>query len=1128
MEVRIQLKEILNKLLNRNRLVENPQPTHTLKNQILSAQQAQSRCEAILNYWLDIELFDLPECPFQTGSNILSKEAESFKSVIEQQIIDQAIHQSDYLTEDSRLVVMFQCHMAGYIAVDSERHPNFIIPRTYLVSHSFVPVWDAENAVMKWSLSIDDKDLIINLSTLRTIYKKCRPSTAHNMRLSEWIATAVNEIENQFKLLFSDPENQDLLSTETLQSNIKKMNRELAKRFWPEALAQDFMLQHAQAIETQFATDQPVRTSNNELTFRWRYGFYPEGNESQQLGPFFVKDLESCLTQLLEHGIDGLSVPLQKYLLGQDQQTLVPEAVNHGNFFLPLTQKIALGRWPSDPEYGLSLLQTVAVNVVKEQQQNPVVAVNGPPGTGKTTLLKDIIADRVVHRTQQLLKYEQNKDWLEQAELLDQIMQHSIIVASSNNKAVENISKELPASSNISEVFEPKLQHFKQVCKAGEWGTFCAVLGNASNRKEFKSILKKLSQHLRYVNDIYKLNPLLNKLKKTTDLTGRAEVFTQHVELWNTQQQINMMLNDFKQCSNFDKHKDFFVPFAEALTKIADGQLEVEQLNEYFKALTVTDWDQVIAALEAIKKQWFAKKQYLVHHTEKLQHAKQEFNAQITALNHCLGAADQFILNESNLQKWQLDTNQHLTQVEAYDLSPDQEQVERERELQQKSPFSSKGLNQARSDLFAAALRLNQAILESKAQSFAKYWDDLEALLDGTLESNEQPAYHQRLWSILFLFFPVLSTSLSSVENQFKLMQQVEGFGLALLDEAGQAVNYHVVGLLQRCKQVVFVGDPIQLEPVVNIAYQIDKSIAEEYLPLSTTYAQQKWGDAYLVSNSSAQSIADRAGNYYAEIGERKVGLPLLVHRRCLEPMFSIANRIAYDHKMVSATSAKIVAEIDFLPSGWLHVEEQASKVSGNGYANRAEAETAMQLIEYLAQNYPQMLKGGVFIITPFTSMKREIVSAWKDRLSDVKNHSWMLGALGERSLTVKLEDFSRNHIGTVHTFQGKEASTVILCTAASAIRKKEGGIKWVNSKPNLLNVAVTRAKAHLFIVGNQRDWASGSLSTELQQGAMQHYQNFEQLKQQAAIRYEQIEDLATQRNNQPQSTAKSKFYFGA
>jgi superfamily I DNA and/or RNA helicase len=59
--------------------------------------------------------------------------------------------------------------------------------------------------------------------------------------------------------------------------------------------------------------------------------------------------------------------------------------------------------------------------------------------------------------------------------------------------------------------------------------------------------------------------------------------------------------------------------------------------------------------------------------------------------------------------------------------------------------------------------------------------------------------------------------------------------------------------------------------------------------------------------------------------------------------------------------------------------------------------------------------------------------------------------------------------VGTIHTFQGKEAETVFLLLGSNP--KKTGTRVWASSKPNILNVAVTRAKNLLVVIGNNDTW---------------------------------------------------------
>ena len=63
-----------------------------------------------------------------------------------------------------------------------------------------------------------------------------------------------------------------------------------------------------------------------------------------------------------------------------------------------------------------------------------------------------------------------------------------------------------------------------------------------------------------------------------------------------------------------------------------------------------------------------------------------------------------------------------------------------------------------------------------------------------------------------------------------------------------------------------------------------------------------------------------------------------------------------------------------------------------------------------------------------------------------------------------------RERIGTVHTAQGREAEAVILVLGAP-YPAQTGARGWAGGRLNLLNVAVSRAKEVLYVVGNRRLW---------------------------------------------------------
>lgn len=101
--------------------------------------------------------------------------------------------------------------------------------------------------------------------------------------------------------------------------------------------------------------------------------------------------------------------PLQQYLSEAtafaSRRDILTDVSAMGETLNPAN--MPLGRWPAAAKHHLMQAQQAAVGEIVSQLSGGggLVAVNGPPGTGKTTLLCDVIADVVVRRAQALANF---------------------------------------------------------------------------------------------------------------------------------------------------------------------------------------------------------------------------------------------------------------------------------------------------------------------------------------------------------------------------------------------------------------------------------------------------------------------------------------------------------------------------------------------------------------------------------------------------------------------------------------------------------------------------------------------------------------------------------------------------
>jgi len=366
-------------------------------------------------------------------------------------------------------------------------------------------------------------------------------------------------------------------------------------------------------------------------------------------------------------------------------------------------------------------------------------------------------------------------------------------------------------------------------------------------------------------------------------------------------------------------------------------------------------------------------------------------------------------------------------------------------ERQKTAPWLDTETARLRGNLFEAAIRLHKAFIDGAAKPIRHNCNVF--LEDFCMKSLGKPALDDlfpHLWSTFFLIVPVVSTTFASVARMLSGLG-TESLGWLLVDEAGQALPQAAVGALARCKRAVVVGDPLQIEPIVTLPETLTTMICEQF---------QIDANIYNAPGASVQTLADQATGYIGvfetKVGSREVGVPLLVHRRCSEPMFSVSNAAAYENLMVPAKHPKPSHIAEALgPSRWIDV-----KGTGVNKWCREEGEEALRLLKQ-AKNAG--CAANIYLVTPFVDVQNGMRGlAEQSRVLDgwaPDPASWIL-----------------ERIGTVHTVQGREAEAVIFLLGAPNA-DQNAARTWAGKSPNLLNVAVTRAKEALYVIGNRDHW---------------------------------------------------------
>lgn len=281
---------------------------------------------------------------------------------------------------------------------------------------------------------------------------------------------------------------------------------------------------------------------------------------------------------------------------------------------------------------------------------------------------------------------------------------------------------------------------------------------------------------------------------------------------------------------------------------------------------------------------------------------------------------------------------------------------------------------------------------DEKVQKFAKY-----------LKKSENIKLLQKV-------FPIMVTTCISAH---KLGSPEILFDMVIIDEAGQCnVAISLVPII-RGKNMMLVGDPQQLRPVVLLDDITNKKLRKKYnINDEYDYKENSIYKTYLACDAVSDEILLRC------------------HYRSNKKIIDFNNKKYYNSKLEILTKSE-----EKEPLLFVDVENSRSELKNTSPAEAAE------ILDYASLNRDKTMA----VITPFVNQRKLIETGIKDR---------------------KLDNIV---CGTVHAFQGDEKDVVLFSTALSD-RTTDGTYNWLKNNKELINVAVSRAKEKLILLASKKE----------------------------------------------------------
>lgn len=729
-------------------------------------------------------------------------------------------------------------------------------------------------------------------------------------------------------------------------------------------------------------------------------------------------------------------------------------------------------------------------HIVGALEQSEFLAVNGPPGTGKTTLLKELIADSTVKKAAELIRIW-NEPWktinISGKGVFVSPMNgrnpNSIIITSTNNLAVDNIGQELrndiPYFSSILKTLIPPLENAS--------GLFCAKLGKKDNMDEFRGKMAKiLMQGLRSINEEASEDSLEIYQNKYSDLENIRDKLDQ---LFKSKEELQLQWPNLK----WDKNT-IVLTIEELQSEISKNEQKILQLesDSFLKKTCISDQSklsfEIIAKLKEIENLLPSLREQLKIGYENLKLFSDRYKRKI--LSKIIPSWRKFLkdlisetyireeiiapasISKNKAEKEIIQLKANITEIEAntealgievqeLDLQADNLSLENQQILKKNIPLKAyvQYAAQLENDLqcgqklwTGSRFELSNSLFICKKR-YDLFLDSLRVLEQYVIKhrasilSNLEKITGHANW-----FQPFYSENHNrDAQNEKEIKALWETFFLCfpVVTTTLHSFKEDIFQLLPGYIDTLFVDEAGQILPhyMCGPLYRSRRAIIvgdiAQLEPIRNLKANliasypaipESIHDELCVEKNSVQHYSDRNSDWYEEMSQRRVGLILTEHRRCETSIIAFSNRNVYENRLTVINKNN---HDKLFKCNLIAFDVRGLKNSYN--VNQMEVEICRKLVDSYKEKYGPEVIEDIAIITPFSNQ------------------------------AVALSKFIPGvQVGTVHTFQGQEKKYVIFSMVIdSTIGKQSGLARFIGGSSNLLNVALSRAKEQFIFVGN-------------------------------------------------------------